>query len=106
MGGRTTLGRLAKIVRSKNAGPFLFCVDMFFPDAASYQRVRASDVLTKEVVSGLYGVSHEEIYGVFWSDTAMGIKVTILRRYPNGDPDARDVLSAQQHVPFLELEIP
>ena len=38
----TTLGELADVMRSKNAGPFQITIDLMFNDAATYGRVRDS----------------------------------------------------------------
>ena len=35
-----TLGDLAKLVRSKNAGPFWLTIDIMFDDAEAYRRAR------------------------------------------------------------------
>ena len=35
-----TLGELAKLVRSKNAGPFWLTIDIMFDDADAYRRAR------------------------------------------------------------------
>jgi Domain of unknown function (DUF4387) len=35
-----TLGDLAKLVRSKNAGPFCLTIDIMFDDAQAYRRAR------------------------------------------------------------------
>ena len=36
-----TLGDLAKLVRSKNAGPFWLTIDIMFDNAAAYRRALA-----------------------------------------------------------------
>jgi len=38
----TVLARLAKLIRSKNAGPFELTFDIMFEDAATYERVKRS----------------------------------------------------------------
>ena len=50
----TRLCDLAKILRSKNSGPFELTIDIFLPDEASYRRVLSSGMLTAEAVSRLY----------------------------------------------------
>ena len=55
------LARLAKVVRSKNAGPFFMTFDIMFEDKDSYERVLDSMVINKKVISELYGVSEEVI---------------------------------------------
>ena len=41
----TTLATLAKVIRSKNAGPFELTFDIMFDDVAKYERVKASGVI-------------------------------------------------------------
>jgi hypothetical protein len=50
-----TLGELARLIRSKNAGPFELTFDVMFADPEVYERVRDSGVLTREVVAAQYG---------------------------------------------------
>ncbi len=43
----TTLKNLAKVIRSKNSGPFELTFDVIFADPAVYEHVKASGVLTR-----------------------------------------------------------
>ena len=56
----TTLGDLARLIRSKNAGPFTLTFDVMFDDDATYQRVLKSRVLTKERFARMYKVPEED----------------------------------------------
>ena len=40
-----TLGDLAKLVRSKNAGPFWLTIDIMFDDADAYRRARDAEIV-------------------------------------------------------------
>jgi hypothetical protein len=46
----------AQVVRSKNAGPRRFTLDMIFRSDADYQRAAESEALTAEKIAPLYGV--------------------------------------------------
>jgi len=48
------LAELARLIRSKNAGPFELTFDVMFDDAATYERVKASGALTREVIAQRY----------------------------------------------------
>ena len=37
-----TIGELAKLVRSKNAGPFVMTIDIMFADEETYNKVKKS----------------------------------------------------------------
>ena len=51
-----TLGEIAPVVRSKNAGPFWMTLDVFFRSDADFAHVRDARVLTAERIGELYGV--------------------------------------------------
>jgi len=99
---------LAKVLRSKNAGPFRTTFDILFDADEPYQRVRDSGVLTKEHIAELYGIRPEDVYGIFFVDAARGIKITIPKPIDmaSGDPRCRDLFGAQQHIPLLSVEVP
>ena len=42
-----TLGDLAKLVRSKNAGPFWLTIDIMFDDAEAYRRARDAEIVNR-----------------------------------------------------------
>ena len=46
-----TLGEMADICRSKNAGPFLLTVDFLFRDKAKYEAVKNSNTLQSEEIA-------------------------------------------------------
>lgn len=96
---------LATIFRSKNAGPFRTTIDMFFKSREVYERVKASNIINRENVAGLYKIPVENVEGVYYQDQAMGIKVTILKPITADDVFATDVYGAQQHAPMLKLKI-
>lgn len=102
----TTLGQLAKTVRSKNAGTDRITFDIIFADRETYDHVCGSGVLTRETVGRLFGVSEERITDFVEFDPAFAIKFTIQRLAPSGGPGERDVFGAQQYPPLLSIEVP
>ena len=102
-----TLGELASVVRSKNAGPFQVTIDLMFPDPASYHRVVSSGVLTPARIAPLYRAGIEDVQ-VIPFERVLAIKITVPRRWGvrgSGSAEDRDVYGAQQHRPILDLEI-
>ena len=99
---------LAKVLRSKNAGPFRTTFDIFFDSDEAYRRVKTSGVLTRWYIAELYGIKPEDVYGVFFVDTARGIKITIPKPMDmaSGAPHCRDLFGAQQHIPLMEIDVP
>jgi hypothetical protein len=103
-----TLGELANVMRSKNAGPFQITIDLMFNDAATYRRVLDSGVVVPEVLAPLYGVD-AALVRIMPFDRVRAIKITVPRRSgENGSGSAfdRDVYGAQQHGPLVDLRIP
>jgi len=99
------LHELASVVRSKNAGPFLITIDVFFPDRDAYERVRASGVLEPESVARLYGRPVEDVVGAFWEPNALGAKVTFRKQPSINDLSCGDLFGSHQHVPIAYAEI-
>lgn len=101
----TTLGSLARTLRSKNAGAFLLTLDVLFRDQAGYDRAAQSPALTADCIAALYGVA-PALVRIERYPQAMAIKVTLPRAVPSGDVADTDVYGAQQHVPLMLLPIP
>lgn len=101
----TTLGELARLIRSKNAGPFMLTFDVMFDDEATYRRVIQSKVLTRPVFAAIYGVPEEDVI-FFEHDAARAIKISIPRPYVQCDLDDGDAYGGQQHAPLVELVVP
>lgn len=101
----TKLKDIAKACKSKNAGPFHITLDIMFDDAALFERVRASGVVTPALIGHLYGVPAQEVVFTEYPP-ALAWKATIARRIPSGAIGDTDVYGAQQHAPLLDIEIP
>lgn len=102
----TRLADLATFITSKNAGPFLLTLDVIFPDAATYERVKASGAVNAGAVANRYGIAIDQILKVITFDPANAIKVTIKRPVASGAIGDTDVYGAQQHVPLMDVDIP
>jgi nicotinamidase-related amidase len=100
------LGDLARVVRSKNAGPFEVTLDVMFGDRDTYERVKATGWFTTERVAALYRVPPAGVYEVVCFDPALAFKVTMARQLAQGSVGERDTYAAQQHAPLLDAEIP
>lgn len=100
-----TLGSLAQLIRSKNAGPWKLTVDVMLPDAGTYARVVASGVIDRETVSRLFGVDPDKVE-LYHYAPANAIKVSFPRFRPNGHPQDTDLFGGQQFAPLVDLEIP
>jgi hypothetical protein len=104
--GTQQLIELAKVVRSKNAGPFELTFDIMFDDAAKYERVKKSGVINAHRIARIYGVRMDEVLVCRAYDPAVAFKITIRRPVGSGDVTDRDVYGCQQHVPLTTIEVP
>ena len=77
------LYELAKVLRSKNSGPFEVTLDILFDDPAVYRRVLESGKITRESVAALYRIPVERILEF-----------------------VRYVYGAQQQAPLMDIDIP
>jgi len=99
---KTRLADLARVIRSKNAGPLLLTIDVIFDDRDSYDRVIRSGALAADRIAALYGVSHNQT-AVLPYPQALAVKITLPRLHRSGGPGDTDVYGAQQHAPMLEI---
>lgn len=100
-----TIRELAKACKSKNAGPYELTVDIMFGDRETFERVRASGVITPALFARLYGVPESSVLLTEYPP-AFAYKATFERRIPSGELGDTDVYGAQQHAPLLDVEIP
>lgn len=100
------LEQLAKVIRSKNAGPDKVTFDIIFDSREVYEAVKASKALTPETVTKLFGVPKDRLTDFVEFDPACAIKFTFYRTIPSGSPGDGDVFGCQQYPPLMGLEIP
>ncbi|KAI3539666.1 hypothetical protein CABS01_06262 [Colletotrichum abscissum] len=102
----TTLNEVARIIRSKNSGPFEMTFDVMFDDPAAYRRVKDSNIFTNDTIKKLYRVDDSDILTNMYFDPALAWKCTIKRPWPQGSVGERDTLGTQQHAPLLSIRVP
>ena len=100
---KRTMHEEARVVRSKNSGPYELTLDVMFKDKAAFDRARAAGVFTPALVARLYGVEEKDVLGVTWFEPATAVKMTLRRRVASGSPGDTDIYGAQQHAPLLSL---
>jgi hypothetical protein len=99
------LHELAKLIRSKNAGPFQLTIDVMFEDQETYHRVLESGVISADKFSSLYGTPESDVQIINY-DAANAIKVTIPRPIISGDFGDGDMMGGQLYGPLVDLEVP
>lgn len=95
----------AKVIRSKNSGPFAITLDVLFDDHDRYEQIKNGGQITKKTVSGLYHIPEDAISQIVFFDAALGFKITFDRTISSGTCLDTDVYGAQQHIPLGELEL-
>lgn len=108
--GPCALGDIARVVRSKNAGPFEITLDVIFDNFTIYEQVKQLNILTPQRISQLYDIAIEDIVWCGFFDGALAFKATLPRRR-NGQPKSaggyleNDVHGSQKHLPLLTLHV-
>lgn len=98
------LREAARVIRSKNAGPFMLTFDVFFATRELFDRACAAQRFDAEAAARAFNVDAADILGFRYYPFANAVKFSIRRSIASGGPGDSDVYGAQQHAPLLELE--
>lgn len=101
----TALADIARLIRSKNAGPFVLTFDIMFDGEADYARVKRSGALTREAIAERYQLDPAKVQ-LFFCDYALAVKASIPRPITQGDLLDSDGHGGQQYAPLMGIEIP
>jgi hypothetical protein len=93
---------IAKVLRSKNAGPSVLTLDLMFERREDFESACRSPSLTPARIAPLYGVEADVVHVVHFEE-AFAIKIRLPRKVVAGSPGDRDVYGAQQHGPLLDI---
>lgn len=99
-----TLGKTAKYVRSKNAGPFTLTFDIFCNDKESYETIKNSSNITPELFAKTYHVDQSRVKYYYCPDIC-AIKISIPRPFIQGHKYERDMHQCQQCLLLLDVEV-
>ncbi len=94
---------IARVVRSKNSGPYELVLDVMLKNRALFDALRASGQFSPERLAAAYGLELHEVRRIIWFEPANAVKVVLPRRIVSGAPGDSDVYGAQQHAPLLDL---
>ena len=106
-----TVRDIAKVIRSKNAGPFEITFDIMFEDVEVYQVVKESGLLSPEAIAKIYKIdSTDDILWCGFFDQALAFKATLPRTrngavISSGGYLEDDVHGSQQYIPLMELPL-
>lgn len=93
-----------RLIRSKDAGPFMLTIDLFFADASVHEAFRASGVLDESVIAQLYGVAPAEVDSYDMAEIS-AMKVSFPRAgrlLTSGDFGDTDITGGQQYAVLIE----
>ncbi|MSP83882.1 MAG: DUF4387 domain-containing protein [Alphaproteobacteria bacterium] len=96
---------LARIIRSKNAGPFLLTFDVLFPDLETYQLVWDSGAVTRATVAKALSLPVDQVVSLFAIPRGFAIKATVRRPRAQNAFGESDTYGCQQHAPLLDLPV-
>lgn len=104
------LSDIAKVVRSKNAGPYEITLDVIFESPAVYELVKSCGLLSADLIAKLYNISSEDIIWCGYYDVALAFKATIPRKRNGiftsaGGFMENDVHGSQHHTELLMLDL-
>ena len=95
---------VAKVVRSKNAGPLQITIDLMFEDRERYNTAATSQSLSPANLAHLYGLQQDRVRVIPFPQ-ALAIKLVFDRNIVAGDPGDKDVYGTQQHRLLLGVEL-
>lgn len=96
---------IASVIRSKNAGPFELTLDVLLKDDEMFRRIKDANAINSEMIAELYHTTVDQVISVVYYANARAIKATIVRPFPSGALQERDVYGAQQHAPIMNAVI-
>jgi len=94
----------AKVIRSKNAGPFELTFDIMFKNREYYEQFKSQQIINEKMIAGILKISESDILSLIWFAPANAVKITIKRPMASGAPGETDIYGAQQHAPLLAIE--
>ncbi|MCR4408710.1 MAG: DUF4387 domain-containing protein [Candidatus Saccharicenans sp.] len=96
--------QVARVIRSKNSGPFELTLDIMFKERRYFDLFREKNIITARKIARLYRIPESDVLKIVYFEPSQAIKVTIKRKIPSGAPGDSDIYGAQQHVPLFDLE--
>lgn len=96
---------IAKVIRSKNAGPFNLTFDIILRSEAIYRHIKENNLITPEIVADKYGIDRSDVRVFEYVDWIHALKITIKRPWVSGSPGESDVYGCQQHAPLLGIKV-
>jgi hypothetical protein len=104
-GPRSGLANVAEhftLVRSKDAGPFMLTIDLFFAGADSRRAFLDAGVFSAERIGDLYGVDPAQVQIYDLADIG-ALKISFPRPVISGDFGDTDITGGQQYALVVDM---
>ena len=101
----TDLGNATRhftLIRSKDAGPFMLTLDLFFVDAATRHAFVSAGVFTADRIGDLYGVDPAQVQ-IFELADIDAMKISFPRLVPSGEFGDTDITGGQQYAVLVDM---
>lgn len=95
---------IARILRSKNAGPLYTTFDIMFDSREDMETVLHSGSIDAAVIGELYDVCGQKV-SIIQYEVVNAIKITIPRIFVSGDIEDDDIYGCQQHSKLANIVI-
>ncbi|MCX6561060.1 MAG: DUF4387 domain-containing protein [Candidatus Aminicenantes bacterium] len=95
--------KAARVIRSKNSGPYELTLDIIFKNKRYYDLFRRRGIVTKKSIAALYRRPVKDVLKLLYFEPATALKITLRRPIPSGHPGETDIYGAQQHAPLLRI---
>ena len=99
--GLEQVRRNFRLIRSKDAGPFMLTLDLFFADEDVHRAFRESGLLNASPVAELYGIDPAEV-DTYDMPEVSALKISFPRPIPSGDFGDTDITGGQQYGLLVE----
>ena len=102
MRGLDNVARHFTLVRSKDAGPFMLTIDLFFVDTDSHRAFVDADVFSAARIGALYGVDPQSVQIYDLADIN-AMKISFPRPVISGDFGDTDITGGQQYALVVDM---
>ena len=96
---------IARILRSKNAGPLFTTFDLIFDTQEDLEWVLSSGAVDTAAIAALYGLDAQDV-SIIPYEIVNAFKITIPRIHASGDIEDDDIYGCQQHLKLANILIP
>ena len=94
----------AKVIRSKNAGPFTLTIDVIFDEKEKYEKGFAELNARKNELAELCSTKPGNVQ-ISCLEQIFAIKVSLPRQVSSGGIGDKDVYGCQQHMLLANIEV-